>query len=53
MSFRVVLFLAALVGTVTTAPTQQECATCPSLDNGGNVLVAASGGTLGVPKFCG
>lgn len=32
---------------------QSLCAACPPADNNGDTLVAASGGTLGVPKFCG
>ncbi|KAF8066897.1 hypothetical protein FPV67DRAFT_1214339 [Lyophyllum atratum] len=46
------LFVSAgAVPAATTAQTQ--CATCPSTDLGGNVVVADSGGTFGVPKFCG
>ncbi|GLB41184.1 hypothetical protein LshimejAT787_0903990 [Lyophyllum shimeji] len=32
---------------------QVQCATCPSKDLAGNVVVASSGGTVGVPRFCG
>jgi hypothetical protein len=46
--------LAGGVVSVMGAPAAQSlCATCPLTDNAGHALVAASGGTLGVPKFCG
>lgn len=48
------LVVSAAAGTVPTAPVAQvQCATCPSTDLAGNVVVANSGGTVGVPKFCG
>lgn len=45
----------ALVACVAAAPqaAASECAICPATDLNGLPLVAASGGTIGVPAFCG